>query len=377
MNGRPFDIDEIEAKLESCWGLPLHFYYDPAIHDVDLRAIFRRNWQYFGPLENLSEPGDVMVGFAGDVPVVATRDAGGQLRAFVNVCRHRGYRVAGKNAKKCERLVCRYHAWSYWLDGKLAHAPGSGDEADFPKDELGLLPVSIDQWGAAIFVNADPNAKPFLDFYPDMAAEAKTVGMELNPARYRFFRACTHEVPSNWKLWYDNFVECYHCDNIHRGSFSAAYEANIDSIYTRYCGRFMSSRFPPREGRSKTMLRANNYRSFNIFPGLLILQQDDLMIASQMRPIGAECVEQSIHYFIEEGADEARVEAWIELWEQTFTEDGEATAIQQSGLRTGVPERNRLLPAREQPVLFFNGLTCQAYRAYLEEQYPRALNAAE
>ena len=367
MHTNLIDIDDIQVKLEQSWGLPAHFYFDPAIYDLDLKSVYRRNWQYIGPLSELSDPGDVMVGYAGDVPVVATRGDDGKLHAFVNVCRHRGYQVAEKNTKKCKRLVCRYHAWSYRLNGQLANAPGSDAEDDFPVNQLGLLPVAIDQLGPWVFVNADPNAKPILEFFPDMAAEAERIGMDLDLARYKFVRECRHDVCSNWKLWYDNFVECYHCNNIHPSSFAAAFEADINKINTRYCSRFMATRYPPREGPSKTALRADNFRSLSIFPGLVLLQHDDLMIATQMRPTGSESVCQTIHYFMEEGSDEATVEAWIALYEQTFIEDGDATAIQQKGLRTGVLDRSRLLPAREQPVLFVNGLICQSYRSYLEQ----------
>jgi len=123
----------------------------------------------------------------------------------------------------------------------------------------------------------------------------------------------------------------------------------------------MASRFAPKKDGTKVKLRADNYRSLSIFPGFLFLQQDELMILSQMRPLGPEVTEQKVHYFAPKGSDPQRVEDWIELWEQTFAEDGEAVAIQQSGLRTGIIERNRLLPGREEAVLFFNGLVIDAY----------------
>ena len=88
------------------------------------------------------------------------------------------------------------------------------------------------------------------------------------------------------------------------------------------------------------------------------------MILSQMRPLSAETTEQKVHYFAERGTDPDRVAQWIALWEQTFSEDGAAVAIQQEGLRTGAIKRNRLMPNREEAVVFFNGLVLDAYEKH-------------
>jgi choline monooxygenase len=356
-----FDAGTLRADLAEGWGLPTSFYADPVVHELDLTAIYRRSWQYFCPSTRLAEPGNTVIGMAGDIPIVVLRGDDGVLRGFVNMCRHRGYKVATKDQDNCKRLVCRYHAWSYWANGELAHAPGADDEPGFDKSLLSLKPVQICEWGPAVLVNADMDAPGFFEAHPKMKSEAERLSVELDPQAYDFVRETSHDVPSNWKVWYDNFVECYHCDNIHRSSFSAAYESDISSVDTTFNDTFMATRFAPKAADTKTELRANNYKSLNIFPGLLILQQDDLMILSQMRPLGPETTEQKVHYFAENGADPERVEAWIELWEKTFTEDGEAVAIQQEGLRTGAIARNRLMPNREEAVVFFNGLVIDAY----------------
>ena len=369
------DIEQIGRDLDASWGLPVRFYFDPAIHELDLEAIFAKEWQYLGPAESVAETGDVMIGYAGNVPVLVARAEDGALHGFVNVCRHRGYRVARAGARGCRRLICGYHRWSYRLDGRLANAPGSEDESDFPRERLGLVPVAVDQWGPAVFVNADPHAAPFLDSYLGLAEGAASIEVNLDPSSYRFHREAVHDVSSNWKLWYDNFVECYHCRNIHATSFAGAYDADIKSVRTVFESRFMTNRYAPKPRRRGTYLRAEDYRSISIYPGFLILQQQGLMILSQMRPTGPETTCQRIDYFAETGSDQRRLEDWIALWEQTFTEDGDATVIQHEGLRAGRVERNRLLGAREEAVLFFNRLICRAYREHLDPPRPSAREA--
>ena len=248
----------------------------------------------------------------------------------------------------------------------MAAAPGSDEETDFPKDQLSLLPVSVEEWGPAILVNADPNASSFLDSHPGVAESVTGLGLELDPAHYRLRCRKVHDVGSNWKVWYDNFVECYHCNHIHSDSFSAAYEADIDAVDTRFESRYMTNAYRPKTKPSTTHLRATNGRTLSAFPGFLFLQQDDLMILSQMRPTGPERTCQVVDYFAEAGSDPARVDEWIGLWEQTFTEDGDATVVQQEGLRTGAVARNRLVGSREAAVLFFNRLTCEAYKAHFD-----------
>ena len=220
--------------------------------------------------------------------------------------------------------------------------------------------------GPAVFVNADGNARSFHESYPELVSEAERTGLDLDPSDYAFAREWTIDVPSNWKLWYDNFVECYHCKTIHGGSFAEAYNVDIESVDTKFLDGFMDNLYAPAPVEKPDSLRANNYKSFNIFPGFLILQQDDLMILSQMGPTGPETTRQTVHFLSEVGADPDRVERWIDLWEQTFTEDGDATAVQQQGMRTGFAKRNRLVASREAPVFHFNKLIAASYRTYLE-----------
>ena len=360
------DVTDLRQKLDHSRGMSTHLYYDPVAYEVDMKGIFAREWQYIGPTEWVENPGDVIVGYAGQVPVVVTRAADGELHGFINACRHRGYRVVGEKRTNCKRLVCPYHAWSYGLEGHLQRAPGSEEDETFDAGELGLLPVAVERWGQGVYVNADANALPYVDSYRGLDKEANRIGMLLEPGTYTFYRESIHNVSSNWKLWLDNFVECYHCPNIHGESFAAAYATiNPAKVETRFHDRFMTNCYERREGKSATSLRADNARTINLFPGQVYIQQDDLMIISQMRPTGPESTQQVTHYFLQEGAALSRVDDWIALWDQTFSEDGAAVAIQQEVVRCGLTEPNRLMPSREEAVFHFNRWIYDSYERYL------------
>ena len=133
--------------------LPWDWYRDPRVLEVEERRLFRPSWQYVGPLECLQRPGDQMVGRLLRVPVVVVRDGDGELRGFLNVCRHRGSVIVPADGN-APRLRCPYHAWTYGLDGTLRSAPQCGPEIAAEHGDLGLLPVRVATFGPFVFASA-------------------------------------------------------------------------------------------------------------------------------------------------------------------------------------------------------------------------------
>jgi len=135
------------------------WYTDPRVLDVEERRLFRPSWQYVGPLECVRRPGDQMVGRLLRVPVVVVRDGDGELRGFLNVCRHRGSVVVAADGN-APRLRCPYHAWTYGLDGSLRSAPQCGPEIEAELGDLGLLPVRVATFGPFVFASAAADGPP-------------------------------------------------------------------------------------------------------------------------------------------------------------------------------------------------------------------------
>ena len=127
--------------------IPWDWYVDPAVARLEQETIFRRTWQYAGHTGEVAEPGSFTPARVGDIPVVLVRDQRGTLRAFVNVCRHRGYTLCEAPGKR-ETLQCAYHAWTYDLDGSLRNAPRADTEPGFDREELGLVPARRRHVGA-------------------------------------------------------------------------------------------------------------------------------------------------------------------------------------------------------------------------------------
>ena len=205
----------IGEGLELGFTLPAAWYTDPAVFVRERARIFRRSWQYVGLTEQVARPGDFFTATLGDVPVVVVRDEEGQVRAFANVCRHRGSQLVLAECGSRKTLQCHYHAWTYNLDGTLRAAPGAKDEPGFDPGAFSLVPLSVDTWGPFIFVNLDRGAAPLADLLgalPDLVA---ATGLDLGAIRRRVRR--TYDIAANWKVVVDNYLECYHCPVAHPG----------------------------------------------------------------------------------------------------------------------------------------------------------------
>ena len=113
------DPADVDRRLDAGLNLPSHCYTDQRVHDFEMAAIFDRSWQYFAPRARVERAGDVVVGTIGRTPVVVTRADDGELRGFVNACRHRGYTLVDTDTH-CRKIQCAYHTWIYDLaDGRL------------------------------------------------------------------------------------------------------------------------------------------------------------------------------------------------------------------------------------------------------------------
>ena len=358
------DVERALGDLDAGWGMPTPWYHDPQVFRFEMDTIYGREWQYLGPTAKLGQPGDCIVGNAAEIPVFVVRAGDGTLRGFVNMCRHRGHPVARADGN-ARALVCRYHGWTYALDGHLERAPQSAGEPGFNPEDLSLLPIAVDTWGPAVFVNPDPKATPFRRSHPRFEELWQSRGLTPDLDAYAFRRRIEYDAKCNWKLWYDNNVECYHCPRIHGESFAAAYDVAPEKIDNFELDRILTNRFLATEDSDGNGLRSSNYRSMQLFPGITIIQQDDLMVLSQMIPLGPEQTVSVMDYFGESGCDEQRFEEWVALWDQTFVEDLTAVSNQQRGMRTGRLEKSRFMRTQERPLIFINRTILEAYRTGL------------
>lgn len=216
---------DMGTRLDRGVTLPFEWFSDPQVFRLEQRRVFADSWLYAGVADWVAEPGQFFTARAGLVPIVVVRDEGGNLNAFVNICRHRATEVAEGRGKRMS-LQCPYHAWTYGLDGCLRTAPRSEREPDFDRADFGLVPVAVDTWGPLVFVNRNLGAPPlalYLGRLPQVVADA---GVDFTAMRYR--ERDESEVAANWKAVVENYLECYHCPTAHPG-FSKVIDVSPDS----------------------------------------------------------------------------------------------------------------------------------------------------
>ena len=213
--------------------VPVHRYITSEFAALKRARLWPRVWQLAASVDHVANPGDVYEYIVGDLSVLIVRGDDGELRAFQNVCRHRGSEIcSGTNAGMTE-LRCPFHRWSYDLTGRLREVPSRKGFGALPGDEYGLLPVAVDTWGPLVFVNHDLDAEPlasFLDGVPDHSA---FLGLD----DFRCTYLVTVPLPCNWKTLIDGFSETYHVQGIHREMLPSVDDVNGPQQLWRHHGR--------------------------------------------------------------------------------------------------------------------------------------------
>lgn len=210
-------LDRTQTQLEKLLrrrraGLTLEapFYGDPGVFAADIDVIFGHHWIYVGVEPDVPEPGDVMSFAIGGASVLVVRGDDHQIRAFHNVCRHRGTPLVHDYKTTVGNLVCRYHSWTYGLDGRLLSAGQMG--AEFAPACHGLKPVHLRSLEGLLFIclSDDPPAD-----FEVMAAEMAPylAPHDLRNTKVAFEKDIVES--GNWKLTMENNRECYHCAASH------------------------------------------------------------------------------------------------------------------------------------------------------------------
>lgn len=221
----PFHPDPASART-----LPARLYHDPAILEAERARIFARTWQPVCNVDAVREPGQQLAVQAAGEPLVVVRDLLGGLRAFYDVCPHRagpltplslsgpgsqGQAPPQPQGASCQRktLQCRYHGWTFALDGRLLHAPGF----EVPPDAapaLSLRPVEVAEFGPLVFVRLSGPHEPV-----SLSDHLGEIVEELSDLRLDDLRLSDrreYPVRANWKVYVDNYVEGYHIPLIHK-----------------------------------------------------------------------------------------------------------------------------------------------------------------
>jgi phenylpropionate dioxygenase-like ring-hydroxylating dioxygenase large terminal subunit len=233
---RLFDhIDNKTTDLsEASWREPVASYRSPERFAAELEVVLRRYPIPFCPSASLPQAGSYVARDAAQTPIVAVRGSDGEVRAFRNACRHRGTQlISGEGCEKA--LVCPYHGWTYGLDGALRHVPHEHGFLGLDKSTRGLVPVACVERGGVVFVSQD--ATQVVDAY--LGTLPPLIGPE-----WKVLVAAEREIPTNWKIFVEGFLEGYHILSTHPETFYPLQFDNLNVIET--FGRNSRIAFPYR-----------------------------------------------------------------------------------------------------------------------------------
>ena len=193
-------------------GLEGRFYTSPEIFERARQNIFAGAWTFAAHESQLRNPGDfaAIPTVAGGVFVVRGDDH--QLRAFFNVCRHRGHPLLPEECgRRARDIVCPYHSWSYDFQGGLRAARGL--EKNPAAKNIRLAPARVDSFCGFVFVNPDPSAAAMRDAFPEAEAAVRAFCPDIEDRAFAFQHGADEHC--NWLLAVENYNECYHCKNAH------------------------------------------------------------------------------------------------------------------------------------------------------------------
>lgn len=349
-------LDEIEATLPSA------YYYDSEHFERELRQIWYRQWLCVGRTDKVVAVGDYQVVEVGDQSVIITRCKDTKLRGFHNTCRHRGSILCEQPQGKFrgERIVCPYHSWTYSLEGKLTATPWRLEGGDFDATNYSLYDVAVGEWGGFVFINLDENATPFGE---QTLGDIRTRLSNWNLKETVTAHTLTFDLECNWKVFWENFSECYHCPNVHpalcrivpqfrqgMATSNVVRETGdnnsplIEGAVTWSVGG--NSDLPWFEGLTEPEQRAG--QTFGVFqPSGYVVVHVDYARVVHMLALSAERTRLEVSWMLPAQTMEQpgfSLEKLIELGETVIREDGRACELNQKGLRSRRHKSGVLVP---------------------------------
>lgn len=211
-------LHAVRRPLAEASHAPGFIYASPDVYRREVERLFMRDWLYVARAEELSNPGDYLTLRIAGEPIVVTRDQDGALRAFYNMCVHRGVEVA-QGCGNTRAFKCPYHGWIYDLAGRLTGAAYMKEAAGFVPGEQRMRPLRLETWAGNVFVSFDPGAPPLGDHLRQFEKDFAFLRM----ADCRLGNRIVLELACNWKFVPENLMDFYHVGVLHAKTFGAKF----------------------------------------------------------------------------------------------------------------------------------------------------------
>jgi phenylpropionate dioxygenase-like ring-hydroxylating dioxygenase large terminal subunit len=340
ISAKPRDVMPVGAQT-----LPAAYYTGHQHFERELDRLFRRMWFCGGREEEIERPGQFVLRELPGENIVVTRDSTGQVRAFHNVCRHRGTRLCTESTGAFPGSIqCPYHSWTYALDGRLIGAPHMDEVPHFRKEDYPLHAVHADVWDGHIFLNLSrsPSAlRDQLEGLPSKFAPWRMQDLKLG-------KRIVYDVKANWKLVIQNYNECLHCPNLHPALNKLSHYLSGENEPLR--STFMGGRMDLRPGVETLSMDGSCPRAllpglspddqrrvyyYAIFPNMLLSLHPDYMMVHTLWPIAPDRTINVCEWHFQPAeltnpsfdASDA-----IDFWDMTNRQDWHVCELSQAGI---------------------------------------------
>ncbi|MBB3772183.1 phenylpropionate dioxygenase-like ring-hydroxylating dioxygenase large terminal subunit [Angulomicrobium tetraedrale] len=336
------------------WSLPASAYRDPARFEAERKQIFAKNWLLFSWSERIPNPGDYVTGELSGHGIFAIRGDDGKVRAFHNLCRHRAAQLVSGETGSCGGLiVCPYHSWSYRRDGRLFKAVNFGTETKFDASEWGLIAADCEEWRGLVFVRLDRGGPSLVEWLGPVVDLAAPFPLE----RQHYFNKKERVVDVDWKIYGENYLECYHCRAMHPGLCATLdidrYEINV----------FPEQKYFHLQAPGRSMDDTQGCYLYR-FPFLMLNLYDWGSSIATVEPLGPGKLKHINWYFFEDiSPEKAEENQKTADWSaQIITEDLEVITKVQKNINGGVFPRAPLSKSEEYAVIAFDRMCEDALR---------------
>jgi choline monooxygenase len=281
------------GSIESARSLPPAIYHSEEILHLETEHLFRQDWICLGRTAEMSNRGDYICRTIIDAPVFAVRQKDDSIRAFANVCVHRGAQLLCGDGH-ASRISCPYHSWTYDLDGQLVGAPFMDKTDGFKLSDYALRPLSCQTWEGFIYVSLNPEPLPIAE----QLSELTSVIGDYRFSDYVPVFAKEESWETNWKCLVENFMDSYHIHRVHKNSFGQY--GSFEDLTCLFPGgdAFAYHYIQETDNRNASTAHADNTwlqgddrrRTYliNIFPGQVIQLQPDMLWYLSILPDGVD-----------------------------------------------------------------------------------------
>ena len=342
--------------IERAETIPADWYTETDILNLENAAVFGRSWQLVGREDEVAEPGSIKQTSVAGNPIIIVRDGEGTLRAFYSVCRHRGGPIRACPTAT-NMLQCRYHGWTYRLDGSLRGVPRFDRAELFDKTDYGLVPVLVGVWSGLLFVNLESGSEcePLETTMAGILERIAPIALE----DLAFQTRVTYEVNSNWKVYVDNFLEGYHLPYVHPELCDILdLKAYRTETYERYSLQYS----PIDAAQNPYHVDEGGAYYYFVFPNLMLNILPGRLQTNVVEPVGAGRCLVHFDYYYAPGASEERIKDDLEYSDRVQEEDIEICERVQEGLQSIAYDRGRFSVECEQGVWHFQTLLKQAFK---------------